>query len=152
MNEMHSGRALKPAIPVTVVTGFLGAGKTTLINRLAQDPALAGTGFIINEFGEIGIDHLLVGTGDEGVVELSSGCLCCTVREDLVRTLLDLKSQREAGELAFDRIMIVASLIALVSQALGQETDLLVIADRWNLDPRDLGEFADAQVHGCCPF
>ena len=88
MNEMHSGRALKPAIPVTVVTGFLGAGKTTLINRLAQDPALAGTGFIINEFGEIGIDQLLVeAAAGEGIVELSSRCLCCTVRGELVTAL-----------------------------------------------------------------
>lgn len=80
-------RGRKPPIPVTVITGFLGAGKTSLINRLVHDPALAGTGFIINEFGEVGIDHLLVEAADEGIVELSSGCLCCTVRGELVTTL-----------------------------------------------------------------
>lgn len=81
------GRARRAPIPVTVITGFLGAGKSTLINRLSGDPALAGTGFIINEFGEVGIDHLLVGSGDEGIVELTSGCLCCTVRGELVNAL-----------------------------------------------------------------
>ncbi len=67
-------------IPVTVLTGFLGAGKTTLLNRLLRDPALEGTAVIINEFGEIGIDHLLVERAGEDIVELSSGCLCCTIR------------------------------------------------------------------------
>ncbi len=74
-------------IPVTVLTGFLGAGKTSLLNRLASDPALEGTAFVINEFGEVGLDHLFVSAPDEGVVLLSSGCLCCTVRGDLVTTL-----------------------------------------------------------------
>lgn len=87
MPEADRVRAPKPAIPVTIVTGFLGAGKTSLLNRLVRDPALAGTGFIINEFGEIGIDHLLVEAADDGIVELSSGCLCCTVRGELVTTL-----------------------------------------------------------------
>ena len=87
MPEADRQRGPKPAIPVTVVTGFLGAGKTSLLNRLVRDPALAGPGFIINEFGEIGIDHLLVEAADDGIVELSSGCLCCTVRGELVTTL-----------------------------------------------------------------
>ncbi len=78
---------LRRPIPVTVLTGFLGAGKTSLLNRLASDPALAGTAFVINEFGEVGLDHLFVSAPDEGVVLLSSGCLCCTVRGDLVTTL-----------------------------------------------------------------
>ena len=77
-------------IPLTVLTGFLGAGKTTLLNKLLDDPALKDAAVIINEFGEIGLDHLFVEGGTEGIVELASGCLCCTIRGDLVSTLEDL--------------------------------------------------------------
>lgn len=74
-------------IPVTLLTGFLGAGKTTLLNRLVKHPAMAGAAVLINEFGEIGLDHLLVETLDENTVLLNAGCLCCTVRGDLVDAL-----------------------------------------------------------------
>ncbi|MAS15689.1 MAG: GTP-binding protein [Nitratireductor sp.] len=77
-------------IALTLVTGFLGAGKTTLINRLLRDPALSDTAVIINEFGAVGIDHLLVEEASDGIVELSDGCLCCTVRGALVDTLVGL--------------------------------------------------------------
>jgi len=78
----------RPApIPLNVVTGFLGAGKTTLLNRLLRDPWMADTVVVINEFGEIGLDHLLVEKVDEDLVLMAAGCLCCTVRGDLIATL-----------------------------------------------------------------
>lgn len=78
---------MSSTIPVSLVTGFLGAGKTTLLNTLLSQGALNHAALIINEFGDVGIDHLLVESSDEGIVELSDGCLCCTIRGDLVDTL-----------------------------------------------------------------
>jgi G3E family GTPase len=101
------------ATAVTVLTGFLGAGKTTLLNRLIRHPSLVDTAVIINEFGEIGIDHLLVERADEGVVLLSSGCLCCTIRGELADTLADLAARREAGAVpAFRRVVIETTGLA----------------------------------------
>ena len=85
-------------VPLVVITGFLGAGKSTLLNHLLRQPELAGTAVLVNEFGEIGLDHLLVERLDETTVLLNAGCLCCTVRGDLVRALRDLEPRVAAGE------------------------------------------------------
>ena len=100
------------SISVSVVTGFLGSGKTTLIGRVLRDPAFARTAVIVNEFGEIGLDHDLIASSDETLIALTTGCLCCAVRSDLVATLLDLQARRAAGEIAFDRVLIETSGLA----------------------------------------
>ncbi len=98
--------------PVSLVTGFLGSGKTTLVSRLLRDPALARTAVIVNEFGEIGLDHDLIESGDETLVQLSTGCLCCAVQTSISRTLLDLERRRAGGEIAFDRVLVETSGLA----------------------------------------
>lgn len=101
------------AVPVSVITGFLGSGKTTLLARLLRDPALARTAVIVNEFGAVGLDHLLVEASDEEIVSLDSGCVCCTVRGDLVRTAGDLLARRAVGAVAaFERIVIETTGLA----------------------------------------
>ncbi len=99
-------------LPVSIITGFLGSGKTTLLNRLLQDPAMAGAAVIINEFGEIGLDHLLIATPSENTVLLSSGCICCTVRGDLVDTLRGLDRSRGRDLPPFDRVLIETTGLA----------------------------------------
>jgi G3E family GTPase len=99
-------------IPLTVLTGFLGAGKTSLLNRLLPDPALAGTAVIINEFGEIGLDHLLVKSIDDNMVLLQSGCLCCTLRGDLVTALENLLRDLDNGRVSFSRVILETTGLA----------------------------------------
>jgi G3E family GTPase len=100
-------------VPVDLLTGFLGSGKTTLLARLLASPALADTAVLINEFGTVGLDHLLVQSVDPDTVLLSSGCICCTIRDDLAISLKDLWAKREAGLLPpFRRIVIETTGLA----------------------------------------
>ncbi|MBU0796757.1 MAG: GTP-binding protein [Alphaproteobacteria bacterium] len=104
---------MSSSIPVSVLTGFLGSGKTTLLSKLLRHPGMADTAVVINEFGEVGLDHLLVEKSSENMIELSSGCLCCTVRGDLVTTLRDLHIKRAKQEIpSFRRLVIETTGLA----------------------------------------
>ena len=99
--------------PVTVLTGFLGSGKTTLLNVWLRLPALADAAVIVNEFGDVGIDHSLIASSNDNTIELSTGCLCCTVRGDLVETLRELTEKRARSEIrAFSRVLIETTGLA----------------------------------------
>src|SRR2546430_916619 len=93
-------------VPVTILTGFLGAGKTTLLNRILKEDHGQRIAVIENEFGEVGVDSDLIEKSDEQIVEMNNGCICCTVRGDLIRILGTLKEKREGGALKFDRVVI----------------------------------------------
>jgi G3E family GTPase len=100
-------------IPVSVITGFLGSGKTTLLNRLVRHPGMGKTAVIVNEFGDIGLDHELIEKSDENTILLGSGCLCCTVRGDLVNTLGDLSIRRLKKEVPqFEHVVIETTGLA----------------------------------------
>ena len=104
---MNSPRSLDQMVPVTILTGFLGAGKTTLLKRILTEYHGKRIAVIENEFGPESIDNeLLVQDQEEEIIELSNGCICCTVRGDLMRTLLDLRKRHESGELKFERVII----------------------------------------------
>ncbi|MFM9968549.1 MAG: CobW family GTP-binding protein [Burkholderiales bacterium] len=94
-------------VPVTILTGFLGSGKTTLLNRILKENHGHKIAVIENEFGEAGVDNdILLDSGEEQIVEMNNGCICCTVRGDLIRILSDLRERRESGKLKFDRVVI----------------------------------------------
>ena len=119
----------RPRVPVTILTGFLGAGKTTLLNRILSEQHGLRIAVIVNEFGELGIDHQLIVSTDESVVEMSNGCLCCTVRSDLIEALGRILGQGRAC----DRVIIETTGLAdpgpviqsfLLDAGLKRETEL----------------------------
>lgn len=113
MSETEPGEKRLEKLPVSVITGFLGSGKTTLLRHLLTQDWMKDTAVVINEFGEIGLDHELVEAAREDTILLSSGCLCCTIRGDLIDTLRRLYKQRERGEIpAFRRLVIETTGLA----------------------------------------
>ena len=123
-------------LPVSVLTGFLGSGKTTVLNHLIQQPALSRTLVLINEFGEIGLDHdLVTHSKDDVVIEMSSGCLCCTIRGDLAKTLREAPGRfARRGELWFDRVVIETTGLADPAPILHTLMNEPAVARRYRLD------------------
>lgn len=127
-------------IPVTLLTGFLGSGKTTLVSRVLADPRFSDTAVVINEFGEVGLDHILVEAAPETIVEMTSGCLCCTVRGDIRQSLVMLLERSERGELPlFSRLIIETTGLA----------DPVPVLHTLMADPRLVRRYRLAQVVTC---
>jgi G3E family GTPase len=122
-------------IPVSILTGFLGAGKSTLLNRILKDPEMREAAVIINEFGDVGIDHLLVESSGDAIIELSDGCLCCTVRGELVDTLATLMDGMQTGRLKpVKRIVIETTGLADPAPVMQAIMGNPVIATNFDLD------------------
>lgn len=122
-------------IPVSILTGFLGAGKSTLLNRILKDPATTDTAVIINEFGEVGIDNLLVESSGDTLVQLSNGCLCCTVRGELIDTLAGLMDAIQTGRLKpVRRVVIETTGLADPAPVMQSVMGHPVIAQSFELD------------------
>lgn len=122
-------------VPITLLTGFLGAGKTTVLNGLLRDPGMAGAAVVVNEFGEIGLDHLLVRASRENVVLLDSGCLCCTINNSLRETLAELWVGRVRAEIpCFDRVLVETTGLAEPAPILQAITRDPFVREHFRLD------------------
>jgi G3E family GTPase len=122
-------------IPVSILTGFLGAGKSSLLNRILKDPATSNTAVIINEFGEVGIDNLLVESSGDALLELSNGCLCCTIRGELIDTLASLMDGLQTGRLQpIHRVVIETTGLADPAPVMQSVMGNPVIAQNFVLD------------------
>lgn len=127
--------AASDRIPVTILTGFLGAGKSTLLNRILKDPAMKDAAVIINEFGDVGIDHLLVESSGDAIIELSDGCLCCTVRGELVDTLANLMDAVQTGRVKpVKRVVIETTGLADPAPVMQAIMGNPIIATNFDLD------------------
>jgi G3E family GTPase len=143
-------------VPVTILTGFLGSGKTTLLNRILKEDHGHRIAVIENEFGEVGVDSDIIEKSDEQIVEMNNGCICCTVRGDLIKILGDLKDKRASGRLKFDRVVIETTGMAdpgPVAQTFFTDEDIgsyylldsiLTVVDAKHA-PQQLDEFHEAQ-------
>ena len=143
-------------VPVTILTGFLGAGKTTLLNRILREDHGKRIAVIENEFGEVGIDSEIIEKSEEQILEMNNGCICCTVRGDLIRILGTLKEKRDRGALKFDRVIIETTGMAdpgPVAQTFFTDEDIgnyylldsiLTVVDAKHA-PQQLDEYREAQ-------
>ena len=143
-------------VPVTILTGFLGAGKTTLLNRILREDHGNKIAVIENEFGEVGVDSDIIEKSEEQIVEMNNGCICCTVRGDLIKILGDLKERRSQGALKFDSVIIETTGMAdpgPVAQTFFTDEDIgayylldsiLTVVDAKHA-PRQLDEYREAQ-------
>ncbi|HXR59293.1 MAG TPA: GTP-binding protein [Burkholderiales bacterium] len=143
-------------VPVTILTGFLGAGKTTLLNRILKEDHGKKIAVIENEFGEVGVDSEIVEKSDEQILEMNNGCICCTVRGDLIKILGSLREKRDAGSLKFDRVIIETTGMAdpgPVAQTFFTDEEIagyylldsiLTVVDAKHA-PKQLDEFREAQ-------
>jgi len=133
--QPDSPKSEDAGIQVSLLTGFLGSGKTTLLNHLLRHPDMAETAVLVNEFGDIGIDHLLVESVDEEMVQLTTGCLCCTVQGDLTRALRELFLKRAKGEITkFRRVLIETTGLADPAPILHTLINDPILAHRYFLD------------------